>query len=160
MSYNFDQRNAHSPVEWLLYDLLTEIRGLRNDMADMRTILLEMYKPSGKTWGFEGTFTIGSPLTIIDFTGENEHQNLPDGFKIYIPHKPAYDLILTNEGPADIRWGTNDNEHVYLSILRGKVPLSETREIRINREAISQLYILPIPTVGATTAFIRGDIVT
>ena len=133
--------------------------GLVNkQLNDIRRMLFDKYTVEGRTKGATVTLTINQPVTMIDFENSTNSFNIPDGQSVYYPSRKLAQLILVNEGKADIRFETNaeSNDTFPFSLLKN----GRIRNIEIGRNVIYNVIVQAVvnPDLPAeTTAQLRME---
>ena len=131
---------------------------LTKKIEELNETMQASYKFEGKSKGAEITLTVNAPSTYIDFENSTNNVNIPAGqdSRIYFPSRKIAQLILINEGQADVRFdiNTDPNETFGFSVLRnGRIRSIDVKSNKIYSILVHAIINPDLPM--ATTARVR-----
>ena len=142
----------------MAFEIANLLNAILRTLNDMRNMMHDEYGVEGRTKGTAITLTVDQPVTFIDFENSQNSYNIPTGQSVYYPSRKLAQLILVNEGNADIRFETNvePNETFPFS----KIPNGRIRNIELKANRIYNIMVQAVqnPLLPAeTTAQLRME---
>ena len=139
------------------YKKMIELLDKNEKALEEQVDLLKLQRPLGKTFDMSMTIPLNSQIVHIDFLAgmKNATSTLPPNTNLDFPFSKLYTLVIANDGPSTIVYGTNEPKNSAKATAR-LLP-NESYEEHFNFPTFETLNIaLEAGSVGPASVRIRG----